>query len=97
MIVDYESDVTTCLDIIAENKTLLVPIYANPTTHESLQDVYSVYVYCEGGSEWLIPMHHTEQIRGFNEYLTRFLELDNIFIHERSGGFKLVETMPYGM
>lgn len=83
MIVDYESDVTTCLDIIAENKTLLVPIYANPTTHESLQDVYSIYVYCEDGSEWLIPMHHTEQIRGFSQYLTRFLQLDNIFIHDK--------------
>jgi len=83
MIVDYESDVATCLDIIAENKTLLVPIYANPTTHESQQDVYSVYVYCEDGSEWLIPMHHTEQIRGFSQYLTRFLQLDNIFIHDK--------------
>jgi len=83
MIVDYESDVTTCLDIIAENKTLLVPIYANPTTHESQQDVYSIYVYCEDGSEWLIPIHHTEQIRGFSQYLTRFLQLDNIFIHDK--------------
>ena len=33
MIVDYESDVKICLDIITESKTLIVPIYANPNTH----------------------------------------------------------------
>jgi len=83
MIVDYESDVTTCLSIIAENKTLLVPIYANPTTHESQQDIHAVYIYCEDKSEWLIPMAHTEQIRGFSQYLKQFLQLDNIFIHDK--------------
>lgn len=83
MIVDYESDVTTCLSIIAENKTLLVPIYANPTTHESQQNIHAIYIYCENDSEWLIPMAHTEQIRGFNEYLKQFLELGNIFIHDK--------------
>ena len=83
MIVDYESDVTTCLSIIAENKTLLVPIYANPTTHESQQNIHAIYIYCEDDSEWLIPFAHTEQIRGFNEYLKYFLQLDNIFIHDK--------------
>ena len=83
MIVDYESDVKTCLSIIAENKTLIVPIYTNPTQHVCEQKVCALYVYCENESEWLIPIHHTEQIRGFAEYLNDFLKLDNIFIHDK--------------
>ena len=83
MIVDYESDIKTCLSIIAENKTLIVPIYTNPTQHVCEQKVCALYVYCENESEWLIPIHHTEQIRGFAEYLNDFLKLDNIFIHDK--------------
>ena len=83
MIVDYESDVKTCLNIIAENKTLLVPIYANPTTHTCIQDIYALYIYCEDNSEWIVPIHHTEQIRGFNEYLKDFLALTDIYIHDK--------------
>ena len=83
MIVDYESDIKTCLSIIAENKTLIVPIYTNPTQHVCEQKVCALYIYCENESEWLIPIHHTEQIRGFAEYLNDFLKLDNIFIHDK--------------
>ena len=83
MIVDYESDIKICLDIIEKSKTLLVPIYANPNTHTCIQDIYAIYVFCGDNGEWLIPIHHTEQIRGFNEYLTDFLQLDNIFIHDK--------------
>jgi len=83
MIVDYESDVTACLDIIADNKTLIVPIYTNPTQHVCEQKVCALYIYCENDSEYMIPMHHTEQLRGFAEYLNHFLKLDNIFIHDK--------------
>ena len=83
MIVDYESDVTACLDIIADNKTLIVPIYTNPTQHVCDQKVCALYVYCENDSEYMIPMHHTEQIRGFAQHLNDFLKLDNIFIHDK--------------
>ncbi len=83
MIVDYESDVTKCLQIIADCKTLLVPIYANSTSHTCIQDIYAIYVYCEDKSEWIIPIHHTEQIRGFPEYVEQFLSLNDIFIHDK--------------
>ena len=83
MIVDYESDVTACLNIIADNKTLIVPIYTNPTQHVCDQKVCALYIYCENDSEYMIPMHHTEQIRGFAQYLNDFLKLDNIFIHDK--------------
>jgi len=83
MIVDHESDVTACLQIIANCKTLLVPIYATPTLHTCIQDLCAIYVFCEDNGEWLIPIHHTEQIRGFSEYLNQFLRLDNIFIHDK--------------
>ncbi len=83
MIVDYESDVTKCLQIIADCKTLLVPIYANTTSHTCIQDIYAIYVYCEDKSEWIIPIHHTEQIRGFPEYVKQFLSLTDIFIHDK--------------
>ena len=83
MIVDHESDVTACLQIIANCKTLLVPIYATPTSHTCIQDLCAIYVFCEDNGEWLIPIHHTEQIRGFSEYLNQFLRLDNIFIHDK--------------
>ena len=83
MIVDYESDVLTCLEVIKDNRTLIVPIYANPTQKAFEQKVCALYVYCEDDSEWLIRMHHTEQIRGFTQHLEQFLQLDDIFIHDK--------------
>ena len=83
MIVDYESDVKACLQIIADCKSLIVPIYANPNTHTCIQDIYAIYVYCEDDSEWMIPLYHTEQIRGFPEYINQFLSLTDIFIHDK--------------
>jgi hypothetical protein len=37
----------------------------------------------------MIPMRHTEQIRGFTEHLSSFLELDNIFIHDKKQWLQL--------
>ena len=83
MIADYESDVATCLQCARSEKTLVVPIFSNPTHHVSTQKVCALYVYCENSGEWMIPIRHTEQIRGFTDQLTEFLQLDNIFIHDK--------------
>jgi len=83
MIVDYNGDVETCLKCAQEERSLIVPIYSNPITHTSIQKICAIYVYCETGEEWIVPMHHTEQIRGFSEYLNDFLSLNDIFIHDK--------------
>jgi hypothetical protein len=83
MIVDYAHDIDTILQCAHTEKTLIVPIFSNPTEHVSIQKICALYVYCESDSEWIIPMRHTEQIRGFTERLGEFLQLDNIFIHDK--------------
>jgi hypothetical protein len=83
MIVDSVEEVDGTLQYIAGRKTLLVPIFANPHYHVTQNPVVAIYIYTEDDVERLIPMRHTEQMRGFPERLKDFLSLDNIFIHDK--------------
>jgi hypothetical protein len=73
MIVDHEQDVLNLLDHIQDRKTLLVPIFSSPTIHVSCNPLVALYIYCETGDECIVPIRHTEQLRGFLELVPRFL------------------------
>jgi hypothetical protein len=82
MILDHEQDVVNLLERIAEFKTLIVPILASPAYHATQNTLIAMYVYNEA-DECIIPMRHTEQVRSFTEHVKRFLELQNIFVHDK--------------
>jgi hypothetical protein len=83
MIVDSVEEVDGALQYVAGRKTLLVPIFASPNYHATQNPVVAIYIYTDDDVERLIPMRHTEQMRGFPERLQDFLDLDNIFIHDK--------------
>jgi hypothetical protein len=82
MILDHEQDVVNLLERIAEFKTLIVPVLASPSIHASHNALIAIYIYNEE-TECIIPMRHTEQIRGFTELIPRFLALPDIFVHDK--------------
>jgi len=83
MIVDSIEDIDATLQMIRGRKTLLVPIFANPMWHVSQNPLVAIYIYTEDDVERMIPLRHTEQMRGFPERIQDFLALDNIFIHDK--------------
>ena len=83
MILDHESDVMSLLDRIRNTKTLVVPIFSSPTIHVSQNPLVAIYIYSETADECIVPLRHTEQVRGFLELVPKFLELENIFIHDK--------------
>ena len=83
MILDHESDVMSLLDRIQNTKMLVVPIFSSPTIHVSQNPLVAIYIYSETEDDCIVPLRHTEQVRGFLELVPRFLELENIFIHDK--------------
>jgi hypothetical protein len=82
MIQDCEHDIENILMRVPESKTLVIPILANPHVHPCQNPIVAVYLYNET-DECMIPMRHTEQIRGFTEHLQRFLDLTDIFVYDK--------------
>jgi hypothetical protein len=83
MIVDTESDLNALFTYIQGRKTLLVPILADPLLHASVNKVTCIYVYTEDAVERIVPIQHTEQVRGFTEHLQQFLDLSDIFVYDK--------------
>jgi hypothetical protein len=83
MIVDTELDLNALFTYIQDRKTLLVPILADPQLHAAVNKVTCIYVYTEDAVERIVPIQHTEQIRGFTEHLQRFLDLTDIFVYDK--------------
>lgn len=83
MIVDSEEELEAVLRYIQHSKTLLVPIYTDSNLHPAVNRISCIYIYTESGVERIIPIHHTEQIRGFSQHLSSFFKLRNIFIHDK--------------
>ena len=83
MIVDTITDLDALFSYIHNRKTLLVPVLADSKLHPAINKVTCIYVYTEDDVERIVPIYHTEQITGFSEHLTRFLELENIFVHDK--------------
>jgi hypothetical protein len=83
MIVDCIEDVYGTLNSIKNRRTLIVPIFSNPTFHVAANNLCAIYVYTEDDVERLIPIRHTEQITGFLQCVPDFLNLPDIFIHDK--------------
>ena len=83
MIVDSESDLNALFACIQGRKTLLVPILADPLLHAAVNKVTCIYVYTEDAIERIVPIQHTEQLRGFTEHLQQFLDLSDIFVYDK--------------
>lgn len=83
MIVDSIEDVLGTIEYMKDRKTLVVPIFCSPTIHASINLLCAIYIYTEDDVERLIPIRHTEQLRGFPEHVSAFLALENIFVHDK--------------
>ena len=83
MIVDTIEEVQQTLQYIKDRKTLLVPIYCSPTNHPAVNRLCAIYIYTEDDVERMIPVYHTEQLRGFSELVPDFMALQNIFVHDK--------------
>lgn len=83
MIVDSESELNTLFTYIKGRKTLLVPILADPLLHAAVNKVTCIYVYTEDAIERIVPIQHTEQLRGFTEHLQQFMDLTDIFVYDK--------------
>jgi hypothetical protein len=83
MILDTTEEVQQTLQYIKDRKTLLVPVYCSPTNHTAVNHLCAIYIYTEDAVERMIPIRHTEQLRGFPEHVSSFLALENIFVHDK--------------
>ena len=83
MILDHEDEIDTIIKYIKNKRTLLVPILCSPVMHSSINPLCAIYIYTEDDVERVIPIRHTEQIRGFSVHVSKFLELEKIFVHDK--------------
>ena len=83
MIVDTEEELNAVLQYIKSEKCLVVPILTDHQLHTVCNKISCIYVYCESGIERIIPIHHSEQIRGFTERLSDFLSMPGIYIYDK--------------
>jgi hypothetical protein len=83
MIVDSVEEVHGLLRCIENRKTLIVPILASPAVHVSCNPLVALYVYTEDDVERIVPIRHTEQVQGFPELVSAFMQLENIFVHDK--------------
>ena len=75
IIVDDSKELDSLLqDIKNESHVLVVPILADHQLHPSVNKISCIYVYSSNEIEFIVPIHHTEQITGFKEHLNELLE-----------------------
>jgi len=70
-------------DIKNESHVLVVPILADHQLHPSINKISCIYVYSSNEIEFIVPIHHTEQLTGFKEHLNKLLDLESIFVHDK--------------
>ncbi len=84
IIVDDSKELDSLLqDIKKEEVVLVVPILTDHQIHPSINKISCIYVYSSNEIEFIVPIHHTEQITGFKEHLNKLLELESIFVHDK--------------
>ena len=83
MIIDDTDELDVLFENIRGKTTLLVPILSDHQVHPVVNNISCIYVYTDEGYERIVPIQHTEQIRGFSEHISRFLELTSIFVHDK--------------
>jgi hypothetical protein len=66
-----------------QRRCLLVPVLTDHNAAPCQNKIACIYVYTEDDVERIVPFYHTEQLRGFSEHIPRFLQLDDIFIHDK--------------
>jgi len=89
MIIDNIEELNALFRYMQDKKCLLIPILTDPNIPVSQNKISCLYVYTEDGVERLVPIHHSEQIRGFSEHISKFLQLDGIFIHDKKAWLQL--------
>ena len=84
IIIDDSSELDSLLqEIQKEEVVLVVPILTDHQHHPSINKISCIYVYSSNEIEFIVPIHHTEQITGFKEHLNKLLELESIFVHDK--------------
>ena len=84
IIVDDSKELDSLLqDIKKEEVVLVVPILTDHQLHPSINKISCIYVYSSNEIEFIVPIHHTEQITGFKEHLHKVLDLESIFVHDK--------------
>ena len=83
MILDHADEIDTLFQCIENKRTLVVPILTSNFLHASINQICAIYIYTEDGVERIVPMRHTEQLTGFSEHLSRFLQLRDIFVYDK--------------
>jgi hypothetical protein len=83
MILDDVDELDMLFKCIENKRTLVVPILTSNFLHASINHVCAIYIYTEDQVERIVPIRHTEQITGFSEHLSRFLELRDIFVYDK--------------
>ena len=84
IIIDDSKELDSLLqDIKNETHVLVVPILADHQLHPSINKISCIYVYSSNEIEFIVPIHHTEQLTGFKEHLNKLLDLESIFVHDK--------------
>ena len=83
MIIDSVEELDSLFEYMQNQKCLVVPILSDANTPAAHSKIACIYVYTENHVERIVPFYHTEQIRGFSEHIPRFLQLNEIFIHDK--------------
>tara|TARA_R110002012_G_scaffold303720_1_gene505740 strand:- start:500 stop:1855 length:1356 start_codon:yes stop_codon:yes gene_type:complete len=84
IIIDDSAELDSLLqEIKKEEVVLVVPILTDHQLHPSINKISCIYVYSSNEIEFIVPIHHTEQITGFKEHLNKLLELESIFVHDK--------------
>ena len=84
IIVDDLDELDSLLQgIKTDDSILVVPVLSDHQLHPSINKISCIYVYSSNEIEFIVPIHHTEQITWFSEHLHKLLDLESIFVHDK--------------
>ena len=84
IIIDDSEELESLLqNIEKDSHVLAVPILADHQLHPSINKISRIYIYSSNEIEFIVPIHHTEQLTGFTELLHKVLSLESIFVHDK--------------
>jgi hypothetical protein len=89
MILDHTYEIDAIFEYMRDRKVMVIPILKNYVIHSSINSLCAIYIYTEDDVERLIPISHYEQLTGFGEHLQRFLDLENIFVHDKKAWLQI--------
>jgi len=84
IIIDDSQELDSLLESIKDSEyVLVIPILMDHLLHSSINKISCIYIYSSNEIEFIIPIHHTEQLAGFRELLHKVLSLESIFVHDK--------------